>query len=124
MKVAVIGLGAMGMGIATSSLRGGLDTVGCDVSETQCAAFAKAGGGVAATPADAALDADCLAVVVVNQDQTEAVLFGDNGAASALPKGAVVLGCATVQPAYARDVSARLEAMASNLAETSRAYAG
>lgn len=111
MKVAVIGLGAMGMGIATSSLRGGLDTVGCDVSETQCAAFAKAGGGVAATPADAALDADCLAVVVVNQDQTEAVLLGDNGAASALPKGAVVLGCATVPPAYARDVSARLEAM-------------
>ena len=111
MKVAVIGLGAMGMGIATSSLRGGLDTVGCDVSETQRAAFAKAGGGVAATPADAALDADCLAVVVVNQDQTEAVLFGDNGAASALPKGAVVLGCVTVPPAYARDVSARLEAM-------------
>lgn len=111
MKVAVIGLGAMGMGIATSSLRGGLVTVGCDVSETQRTAFAKAGGSVAETPSDAALDADCLAVVVVNQDQTEAVLFGDNGAASALPKGAVVLGCATVPPAYARDVSARLEAM-------------
>ncbi|MFB0952284.1 MAG: NAD-binding protein [Rhodospirillales bacterium] len=111
MKVAVIGLGAMGMGIATSSLRGGLVTVGCDVSEMQRTAFAKAGGSVAETPSDAALDADCLAVVVVNQDQTEAVLFGDNGAASALPKGAVVLGCATVPPAYARDVSARLEAM-------------
>lgn len=111
MKVAVIGLGAMGMGIAISSLRGGLDTVGCDVSKAQCAAFAETGGSVAATPADAASGVDCLAVVVVNQDQTEAVLFGENGAASALSKGAVVLGCATVPPAYARDVSARLEAM-------------
>ncbi len=84
MKVAVIGLGAMGMGIATSSLRAGLDTVGCDVSEAQRSAFAKTGGGVAATPADAAAGVDCLAVVVVNQDQTEAVLFGENGAAAAL----------------------------------------
>jgi putative dehydrogenase len=41
MKVAVIGLGAMGMGIAKSSLRGGLDTVGCDVSEAKCATFPK-----------------------------------------------------------------------------------
>jgi putative dehydrogenase len=111
MKVAVIGLGAMGLGIAKSSLRGGLDTVGCDISEAKRSTFSKAGGVVAITPADAAIDADCLAIVVVNQEQTEAVLFGENGAATTLPKGAVVLGCATVPPAYARDVSSRLESM-------------
>lgn len=111
MKVAVVGLGAMGMGIAVSALRGGLDVVGCDVSEEQRNAFVKAGGRVAETPGEAAHDIDCLAVVVVNQDQTEAVLFGENGAADALPKGSVVLGCATVPPAYARDVSMRLEAL-------------
>lgn len=111
MKVAVIGLGAMGMGIAKSSLRGGLDTVGCDVSEAKRATFSKAGGGIALTPAEAAIDADCFAIVVVNQEQTEAVLFGENGAATTLPKGAVVLGCATVPPAYACDVSSRLGSM-------------
>ena len=111
MRVAVIGLGAMGLGIAKTSLRGGLDTVGCDVSEAKRATFSKAGGDVALTPADAAIDADCLAIVVVNQEQTEAVLFGENGAATTLPKGAVVLGCSTVPPAYARDVSFRLESM-------------
>ena len=111
MKAAVIGLGTMGMGIAMSALRGGLDTVGCDVSDVQKKAFANAGGRVADTPGEAAKDAECLAVVVVNQDQTEAVLFGDNGAAASLPQGSVVLGCATVPPAYARDISTRLEAL-------------
>jgi putative dehydrogenase len=111
MKVAVIGLGAMGMGIAKSSLRGGLDTVGCDVSEAKRATFSKAGGGIALTPADAAIGADCLAIVVVNQEQTEAVLFGESGAATTLPNCAVVLGCSTVPPAFAGDVSSRLGSM-------------
>ncbi len=110
-KASVIGLGAMGMGIATSALKGGLDVVGCDISETARETFVRAGGTGASSPAKAAAGADCLAVVVVNQDQTEAVLFGADGAAAALPKGAVVLGCATVPPAYARDLAARVEAL-------------
>ena len=110
-KASVIGLGAMGMGIATSALKGGLDVTGCDISEAARQAFDDAGGRAAASAASAAADADCLAVVVVNQDQTEAVLFGAEGAAHTLPKGAVVLGCATVPPAYARDLAARIEAL-------------
>jgi len=68
MKVAVVGLGAMGMGIAKSSLRAGLDTVGFDVSEDKRSIFSKAGGEVAITSEQAAVDADCLAIVVVNQE--------------------------------------------------------
>ena len=111
LNTAVVGLGAMGMGIATSALQAGLDVTGCDVTETALNSFAAAGGKIAEKPAEAAAGADCLSVVVVNADQTEAVLFGDNGAAAALPEGAVVLGCATVPPAFARDVAARLNGM-------------
>jgi len=110
-KAGVVGLGAMGMGIAASAVKAGLDVTGCDVSTSALDAFSAAGGKAAQTAAEAAKDADCLAVVVVNQDQTEAVLFGDNGAAQAMTKGAVVLGCATVPPAYARDLQARLNAL-------------
>ena len=39
MKVAVVGLSAMGMGITKSSLRASLDTVGCDVSEDKRSIF-------------------------------------------------------------------------------------
>lgn len=111
MKAAVVGLGAMGMGIATSALKAGLDVTGCDVSDDALKVFSNAGGATAKTPAEAAKVADCLAIVVVNMDQTEAVLFGDGGAAETLKEGAVVMGCATVPPAYARSVAKRLNAM-------------
>lgn len=57
---AVIGLGAMGMGLAQSLLRAGLKTVGCDVSPPALAAFAEAGGQTSADPAAAAAMADVL----------------------------------------------------------------
>lgn len=110
-KAGVVGLGTMGMGMATSALRGGLDVAGCDVSEAARKTFADAGGKAVTAPADAADGANCLAVVVVNQEQTESVLFGDGGAAEALPAGAVILGCATMPPAYVRELSSRLEAL-------------
>ena len=106
---AVIGLGAMGMGMACSAVRAGLAVCGCDVQAKARDLLVSAGGAAADTPAAAVSDADCVAVVVVNQDQTEQVLFGDNGLVGALPMGSVIMGCATVPPAYARDVAARLE---------------
>ncbi len=53
--------------------------------------------------------------VVVNAAQTEAVLFGEDGAASAMPEGAVFVSSATMDPAIARRLAARLE-------ETGRHY--
>jgi len=107
-SVAVIGLGAMGLGIARSSLRAGLGTAGCDLREEALKALAADGGRSCRSPAETATGCDALAIVVVNAAQTEAVLFGPDGAASALRKGAVVLGCATVPPAFARDIGQRL----------------
>lgn len=105
---AVIGLGAMGLGMARSALRAGLPTAGCDLREAARADFAADGGRACETPAEAAAGCDALAVVVVNANQTEAVLFGQGGALESLPEGAVVLGCATVPPAFARELGARL----------------
>lgn len=109
-STAVIGLGAMGLGIARSALRAGLQTAGCDLREEARSALAAAGGRACGSPAEAAAGCAALAVVVVNAAQTEAVLFGPDGAVDALPGGAVVLGCATVPPAFARELGARLAA--------------
>ena len=43
-KSVIVGLGAMGMGIAHSSIRAGLNTFGCDVREETLVALTKAGG--------------------------------------------------------------------------------
>ena len=55
-RVAVIGLGSMGFGMATSLKRAGFEVTGCDVSADAVARFVRDGGKGAKTPAEAALD--------------------------------------------------------------------
>src|ERR1700748_147321 len=106
--VAFTGLGSMGLGMAKNLLKHGHKVVGVDPSDAARKAFADAGGTSAATPADAAASADVVVVAVVNDKQVETVLFGDNGVASTLCKGAVVMQCATVPAAFSRALAERL----------------
>src|SRR5262249_27522698 len=57
-RMAVIGLGSMGFGMATSLRRAGFEVTGCDVSADSVARFVADGGKGAKTPAEAAKDAD------------------------------------------------------------------
>ena len=111
LKVCVIGLGSMGLGVAGSLLRAGFDVVGCDVTDQARAGFSSLGGRVENTPAAASNRADVIISVVVNAAQTDAVLFGPDGAASAAAPGAVILSCATMAPDAAREFEARAQAL-------------
>src|SRR5204862_7350239 len=87
-RIAVIGLGSMGFGMATSLRRAGFEVTGCDVSAEAVASFVADGGKGARTPAEAAKQADVVVSVVVNAAQTETILFGANGVAETLAKDA------------------------------------
>ena len=110
MKVAVFGLGSMGYGMAQSLLRAGHRVAGYDVNETAVAKF-RDEGGLAEDKAAAAPSLDAVVIVVLNAEQTESVLFGPDGVAPSLKPGAVVISCATVSPAFARDMEARCGAL-------------
>jgi L-threonate 2-dehydrogenase len=111
---AVIGLGSMGLGMARSMKRQGLDVVGYDITPAAVDRFIVDGGRGSATPANAAEGADIVVSVVVNGAQTEAVLFGPQGVAGAMKPGAVFVSCATMDPAIARDLAQRVEALGLN----------
>ena len=104
-SVAVIGLGAMGFGMAQSCLKAGLRTFGIDLNPDAEARFRAAGGA-----AGAAEHLSAVVVVVLNAAQLEAVLFGDAGIVSTLAPGTVVIACPTVPPETARDMAARCAA--------------
>ncbi len=109
--VGVIGLGAMGMGVAMSLLREGFEVHACDVRAEAVQKFVDAGGIAAASPAAMAPLVEVLLTVVVNADQTETVLFGENGAAPHMKPGAVVIASATVSPEFAKALGKRLNDM-------------
>src|SRR5258705_11006234 len=89
-RIAVIGLGSMGFGMATSLSRAGFGVTGCDVSADAVARFVADGGSGAKTPAEAAKTADIVVSVVVNASQTENILFGKDGVAATPAQDAVV----------------------------------
>jgi 3-hydroxyisobutyrate dehydrogenase len=107
--VAVIGLGAMGFGMAQSLLRHGITVIGFDPSPAALARLTAVGGCAVQSPATAAQAAAIVLSVVVNADQTEQVLFGPEGAADAMPADAVFLSSATMDPAFARSFGERLQ---------------
>jgi L-threonate 2-dehydrogenase len=106
-SVAVIGLGSMGLGMAQSLLRHGHAVSGYDVTAGATATLSIAGGRAAISPADAATGAEIVAVVVVNAAQTETVLFGADGIVPVMAPGGVIISCATMAPAAAKDFGAR-----------------
>jgi putative dehydrogenase len=108
-SIAVIGLGSMGFGMATSLRRAGFKVYGCDVSAEAVKRFVREGGEGASTPAEAAKSADIAVSVVVNAAQTEAILFGADGVAQTLAKDAVFISSATMDPDVARRLATQLE---------------
>ena len=109
--IGLIGLGAMGGGMARSLRRAGHAIRVFDVRSEVARDFAEAGGTACASPAELAAGCDVVVSVVVNAQQTEAVLFGPDGAAAALPRGSVFVMCSTVDPNWSIALEARLAAL-------------
>jgi len=107
-NVGLIGLGAMGRGMAGSLRRHGCTVHVFDVRAEAAQAFAAEGGVACASPAELAGHCNVIVSVVVNATQTEAVLFGENGCAAAMAKGSVFIMCSTVDPNWSIAMEGRL----------------
>jgi L-threonate 2-dehydrogenase len=97
-RVAFVGLGAMGLPMATNLVAKGFTVVGYDLNARALDALESAGGHRAGSTAEAAAEADVLILMVVNAAQAEAVLF-EGGALAALGDDGVVALMATCPPA-------------------------
>ena len=101
--VAVIGLGAMGMGAAQSCVRAGLDTYGVDLSAQARDVLQATGAKAVAASADGFADKlDAVLLLVVNAAQVEAVLFGESKLADKLKPGTAVMVSSTIAAQDAR----------------------
>ncbi len=107
-NVGVIGLGAMGSGMARSLRRHGHAVRVFDVRAEAAQAFAAEGGVACTTLIDLAQQCQVIISVVVNAAQTEAVLFGESGCAAAMAPGSVWVMCSTVDPNWSMALEARL----------------
>ncbi|MBS0611492.1 MAG: NAD(P)-dependent oxidoreductase [Proteobacteria bacterium] len=107
-RVGLVGLGAMGLGMAQSLRRAGYAPHVFDLRREVAQDFAKDGGTACETLADLGARCDVVVSVVVNAAQTESVLFGDDGVAAGMRPGSLFVMCSTVDPNWSVALESRL----------------
>lgn len=105
-RVGFVGLGNMGWPMAANLVRAGFDVTGFDIVAGRADAFAaESGGRAAATPRDAARDAEAVVTIVPTSAQVaDAVAAMGNG----LQPGTLLIDMTSGQPGRTRDIAEAL----------------
>jgi 2-hydroxy-3-oxopropionate reductase len=109
-RIAFLGLGVMGAAMAANIARAGFALTVHTRSRDKAAALEAGGARWAATPAEAAADADLVALCVPDTPDVEAVLFGPGGVAEGVRPGTVVVDFSTIGAVPAAGFARRLHA--------------
>ena len=107
--IAVLGLGAMGLPMATR-LAEKFTVRGFDINPERLSLGASAGVAATASAQQAATGADIVLLAVRNKAQLEDALYGPNGVAVVLAPGSTILLTSTVGIDAVREVAGRLAA--------------
>jgi 2-hydroxy-3-oxopropionate reductase len=106
-RIAFIGLGTMGLPMATNLVRAGHEVTGHNRSPGRTATFAEAGGTAADTVADAVRDAEIVITMLPDSPDVEAVVLGDEGVLATAGEETLLVDMSTISPATARSVAER-----------------
>jgi len=107
-KVAFIGLGRMGHGMAGRYLESGFTVAVWNRSKAKAEDLIARGARWAVSPADAAEDADAIVTMVADDEASRAVWLGKDGAATAAKAGTLAIECSTVSYQHALELAREL----------------
>jgi 3-hydroxyisobutyrate dehydrogenase len=110
--IAVLGLGAMGKAIAQRLLGAGHDLTVWNRTPGKEEELVASGALSAETPANAVRNAEVVITMVTDPPALEQVLFGDGGAAQAIPRDATLIEMSTVGPTAIASVVKQLAPVA------------
>lgn len=109
-KVAYIGIGIMGRGMARNLLRKGFPVTVFNRTRAKAEALVADGATVASSAAEAAADADVVITNVPDSPDVEAVVAGPGGVLETLRPGAIVMDHSTISPEVTRRLARLVEA--------------
>ncbi len=107
-KVAFIGLGRMGHGMAGRYLDAGFTVALWNRSKAKAEDLIARGAHWAASPADAADGADAVVTMLSDDEASRAVWLGKDGAATKMKAGTLAIECSTVSYQHALDLAREL----------------
>ncbi|CZR58107.1 related to 3-hydroxyisobutyrate dehydrogenase, mitochondrial precursor [Phialocephala subalpina] len=109
-KIAFLGLGAMGFGMATNLVKLSHPVTGFDVWAPTLQRFSAAGGTPSTTPRECVRDAPYVVFMVATAAQIMSALFeGEDAAVKELKQGASLMLCSTGPPEYVPLIQKKLK---------------
>ena len=102
MKLGFVGLGDMGSAMARNLIKAGHELTVYNRTRSRAESFAALGARMAATPREAAEDAEAVISMLSDDQAVESVVFGDNGIVESLPQGRTHICTSTISVALSR----------------------
>lgn len=109
MKVAVIGLGLMGLSIAKNVAKAGFELKVFDINEAAAASIPGSNVSAAKTPAEAGRDADVVLLSLPGPPEVQAVCLGENSLSETLKPGSVIVDLSTNGVDVVKDLEEKLK---------------
>jgi 3-hydroxyisobutyrate dehydrogenase len=109
-RVAILGLGIMGGGMAANWLAKGFEVSVWNRTRAKADALAGKGAKVAATPREAATGADFIFAMVSDDDVSRAIWLGADGALAGAKSGAIGVESSTLTPDWIRELGGKAQA--------------
>ena len=109
-RIALLGLGTMGAGMASNWLAKGFSLKVWNRTRAKAQPLSDKGASVGATPRDAAEDADFVFAMVADDSASREIWLGYDGALGAARPGAVIVESSTLTPTWVRELAGHVQA--------------
>ena len=109
-RIAFLGLGRMGLGMACRLAAKGHDVVVWNRSPEKARPVVELGARLAATPAHAASGAEVVFTMLADDPAAATVWLGPDGALAAMRPGTTAIECSTLTRAFVLDLAAKVQA--------------
>lgn len=109
-RVAFIGLGTMGSGMAARLVAAGHEVRGVDIDSTRLAAFEEVGGLPAASVAEACDGAEIIMTILPRDTHVRQICLGAGGIGDSAAPGTLVIEMSTISPEASLDIHDALNA--------------
>lgn len=106
-KVAILGLGIMGSGMARRLLSQGFPLNVYNRNREKCAPFISEGASAADTPREAAARSQVVISMVANDEASREIWLGENGALAGACTGSLLIESSTLSIDWIRELAAR-----------------
>ena len=105
-RMAILGLGIMGAGMASRLLSAGFPVAVYNRNPDKAGPFSNAGALVAGSPREAASQAEIIISMVADDIASQGVWLGENGALAGAARGSLLIECSTLTVGWIKELSA------------------